>query len=253
MQFDKFFPANLLKFNAYVKVVKTLDDAIKIIKEKRLAWGEPCVVSYNTNTPTGIRRKVLFGIGSMDPNDPYFFNIEYDAEGNPHEQTELLERVQKIIDEWEEHGGFVVTSVKYSKTEAPNITDSEFTCGDLILGEAAIKKVTDSVSESSPELVTSGGVFKFIGNIVKALEDTINDISNEVDNVKTDVSILKRDVSVLKTHDASAFNSVVSDASLITVNAENKTIRIGLDVSAGFSEGFSTDKDNRICLMWHNF
>ena len=137
----KNFPANLLKFDSYIMVVDTLEAAIDVIKKKRLAYGQPAIVTYKSNSESTGKtlKRVLFGIGSMDPKDPYFFNIEYDSSGNPVEQSEIITKIEKIIDEWDKHGGFVQTSIKFSKIEPSNINDTEFLSGDIILGEASIK------------------------------------------------------------------------------------------------------------------
>ena len=211
MQPNKTFPANLLKFNAYIKVVDSLEAAIDVIKKKRLAYGEPCVVTYRTSPSMesfdGIFKKVVFGIGSMDPGEPYFFNVEYDKDGKPIEQTELLKEMEEIIKEWEEHGGFTTTAIKFSKTEPSNINDVEFSFGDIILGEASIKHVLDSVDKGSTDLVTSKGIYSFVNSLISSIETAVNNLNTKVNRVTKDVSTLKADVSALK-----------SEVSVIKVN-----------------------------------
>ena len=216
MQPNKMFPANLLKFNAYIKVVDSLEAAIDVIKKKRLAYGEPCVVTYRTSpsaeSSDGISKRVLFGIGSMDPSDPYFFNVEYDKDGKPVEQTELLEEMEEIIKEWEEHGGFTTTAIKFSKTEPSNINDVEFSFGDIILGEASIKRVLDSVDKDSNDLVTSKGIYDFVNSLISSIETAVNNLNTKVNRVTKDVSTLKAEVSTHK-----------SDVSVIKVNQNKLT------------------------------
>ena len=202
MQPNKTFPANLLKFNAYIKVVDSLEAAIDVIKKKRLAYGEPCVVTYRTSPSAEssgrISKRVLFGIGSLDSSDPYFFNVEYDKDGKPIEQTELLEKMGGIIKEWEEQGGFTNTAIKFSKTEPSNINDVEFSFGDIILGEASIKHVLDSVDKDSNDLVTSKGIYTFVNTLISLIETAVNNLNTEVNRITKDVSTLMTDVSALK-------------------------------------------------------
>lgn len=202
MQPNKTFPANLLKFNAYIKVVDSLEAAIDVIKKKRLAYGEPCVVTYRTSPSAEssgrISKRVLFGIGSMDSSDPYFFNVEYGKDGKPIEQTELLEKMGGIVKEWEEQGGFTNTAIKFSKTEPSNINDVEFSFGDIILGEASVKHVLDSVDKDSNDLVTSKGIYAFVNTLISSIETAVNNLNTEVNRITKDVSTLMTDVSALK-------------------------------------------------------
>lgn len=288
MQPNKMFPANLLKFNAYIKVVDSLEAAIDVIKKKRLAYGEPCVVTYRTSPSAEssgrISKRVLFGIGSMDSSDPYFFNVEYDKDGKPIEQTELLEKMGGIIKEWEEQGGFTNTAIKFSKTEPSNINDVEFSFGDIILGEASIKHVLDSVDKDSNDLVTSKGIYTFVNNLntevnritkdVSALMTDVSALKSEVfvikanqdklivdvSTLKSDVSVLTvkqnkldEDVSVLKAHDASAILSVVSDSSLITVVTADKVVKLDVDIEEGFSDSFIRNDEGKISLCWDKY
>lgn len=55
-------PANLLKINAYKKVQETYDDAVKILKDKHLVYGEPGVVEFKFKG----ENELLFGIGTID-------------------------------------------------------------------------------------------------------------------------------------------------------------------------------------------
>lgn len=202
MQPNKTFPANLLKFNAYIKVVDSLEAAIDVIKKKRLAYGEPCVVTYrispSAESSGRISKRVLFGIGSLDSSDPYFFNVEYDKDGKPIEQTELLEKMGEIVKEWEEQGGFTNTAIKFSKTEPSNINDVEFSFGDIILGEASVKHVLDSVDKDSNDLVTSKGIYAFVNTLISSIEKAVNNLNTEVNCITKDVSTLMTDVSALK-------------------------------------------------------
>lgn len=254
MQHNKTFPANLLKFNAYIKVTESLDAAIKVIKDKRLAYGEPCVVTYKDSSnkdpknPNGTLKRVVMGIGSMDPSDPYIIGVQYDKDGNPVSQDEINENMQKIIDEFIDKG-FTITSIKYSKTEEPNITDDDFSYGDIILGEGAVKHVLDAVDPDSKELVTSKGIYEFITNLLQALEEAVNTLSETVETIKSDVSTCKSsivtirsDVSTLKTQvskikvtqetlirDVSTLKNLVSviDASAIDASLNELYIRVG--------------------------
>jgi hypothetical protein len=284
------FPANLLKFNAYIKVVDSLEAAIDVIKKKRLAYGEPCIVTYkttpSTENPDGITKRVLFGIGSMDPKEPYFFNVEYGSDGKPIEQTEMLEKVEKIIDEWDKHGGFTVTAIKFSKTEPSNINDTEFAYGDIILGEASVKRVLNTVNKDSKDLVTSKGIYDFINTLIASLETAVNNLVTNMNTVTKDVSTLKDDVSVIKVKqnmlindvstlkdDVSALKvgqnrlmedvsilkaqdsllAVVSDTSLIKVDTISRVARISIDIEKAFSDSFMQDEEGKIALAWDKY
>lgn len=253
MQPNKTFPANLLKFNAYIKVVDSLEAAIDVIKKKRLAYGEPCVVTYRTSPSTEssgrISKRVLFGIGSLDSSDPYFFNVEYDKDGKPVEQTELLEKMGGIVKEWEEQGGFTNTAIKFSKTEPSNINDVEFSFGDIILGEASIKHVLDSVDKDSNDLVTSKGIYTFVNTLISSIETVVNNLNTKVNRITKDVSALMTDVSALKSEVfvikanqdklIADVSTLKSDVSVLTVKQnkldEDVSVLKAHDASAIFS------------------
>lgn len=229
----KNFPANLLKFDSYIKVVDTLEAAIDVIKKKRLAYGQPAIVTYKSNSESTGKtlKRVLFGIGSMDPKDPYFFNIEYDSSGNPVEQSEIITKIEKIIDEWDKHGGFVQTSIKFSKIEPSNINDAEFLSGDIILGEASIKRVLSKVSKTSTDLVTSKGIYTFINNLISSIETEINNLTTKVNYITKDVSTLKSDVSVIRINQ----NKIISDVSALksdvyTLKTDTSTLKDNVSV-----------------------
>lgn len=260
----KTFPANLLKFDAYLKVVDSLDAAIKIIKDKRLAYGQPAIVTYKGAAPDkedkskkssksskssdGTFKHVLMGVGSMDPNNPYIIGIQYDKDGNPINQEELNIEIMKIIDEFKDKG-FTITSLKYSKTEPSNINDTDFTYGDVILGEAAVKQVLNTVKPESKDLVTSKGIYDFITGLLQAITDTVNSLTETVTTLQTDVSSCKsglvtigKDVSTLKTEvskikvtqeelvsDVSALKGLVSvmDVSRIDASINDLYVKVG--------------------------
>ena len=248
------FPANLLKFNAYIKVTDSLEAAIKVVKDKRLAYGEPCIVTYNapivgddTSTnidtsknkgsqPLGVTRRILFAIGSMDPKNPYFFGLEYDKDGNPVDQADFDHEIMKIIDEFKEKG-FTITSIKYSKTEEPNINDTEFSYGDIILGEGAVKQVTEEVLENSKDLVTSEGIYEFVMRLIRTLEAKVNEVAEDVSVLKADVSTVKvtignviKSVKSLK-NDVSAIyvtiGSTVQDINTVKEDVSANTLIVG--------------------------
>lgn len=252
----KTFPASLLKFDAYLKVTDSLEAAIKVIKDRRLAYGQPCVVTYKeaapdnntsgktTKSSDGTLKHVVMGVGSMDPKNPYIIGIQYDKDGNPINQEELNAEIMKIIDEFKEKG-FTITSIKYSKTEQPNINDTEFSYGDIILGEGAVKQVKDEVLKKSKDLVTSKGIYEFVTGLLGALEEKVNGIVKDVSVLKADVSTmkvtigstvkdvssLKKDVSTIKT----TIGSVVRD-----MNAVKKDVSTCVTIVGEMSKDVST-------------
>jgi hypothetical protein len=253
----KTFPASLLKFDAYLKVTDSLEAAIKVIKDRRLAYGQPCVVTYKEAAPDdnnisgktskssdGTLKHVLMGVGSMDPKNPYIIGIQYDKDGNPVNQEELNAEIMEIIDEFKEKG-FTITSIKYSKTEQPNINDTEFSYGDIILGEGAVKQVKDEVLKKSKDLVTSKGIYDFVTRLLGVLEEKVNGIAKDVSVLKADVSTvkvtvgstvkdvstLKKDVSIIK----ATIGSLVHDMNAVKEDVSTCVIVVGemsKDVSA---------------------
>lgn len=164
----KSFPANLLKFNAYIKVTDDINAAVDVIRKKRLAYSEPCVATYKDKDDSQILH-VLFGIGSMDPDNPYFFGI-YPTESGYASIDQFMPKLQDIIDEFY---GKELTYLRYSPNEPSNLT-TEFAGGDITLGEAAIKHVADAIKKDSDGLATSADVYNFVTDLVEALEEEIN-------------------------------------------------------------------------------
>lgn len=258
----KTFPASLLKFDAYLKVTDSLEAAIKVIKDRRLAYGQPCVVTYKeaaldnnisgktTKSSDGTLKHVVMGVGSMDPKNPYIIGIQYDKDGNPVNQEELNAEIMKIIDEFKEKG-FTITSIKYSKTEQPNINDTEFSYGDIILGEGAVKQVKDEVLKKSKDLVTSKGIYDFVTRLLGILEEKVNGIASDISVLKADVSTvkvtigstvkdmssLKNDVSIIKTtigsmvHDMNTIKEDVSTCVIIVSEMSKDVSALHDDVS----------------------
>lgn len=114
------YPADLLKFNAWINVMGSFEEAIDIILQKKLVLGEPAVVPFNfTHADGNVTLELAFGIGSADPDHPYIkcsitndivneaIIIGEDEEGNPTSTTlaEILsgfitkEEAQRIIDQ----------------------------------------------------------------------------------------------------------------------------------------------------------
>lgn len=178
------FPANLLKFNAYIKVTNSLDDAIKVVQDKKLAYGQPCVVTYKSkkNTVGGKKtvQHILFAIGSMDPDKPYFVNV-YGEDGNYVSVDDLMPEIYKILEAFEGK-----TPVRIKIGSQPNVT-TKYKDGDIILGDAAIKRVTDIIEEKSGDLVTGNAVYNMFKNFNDALEIVINDILSRLDTVESDI------------------------------------------------------------------
>ena len=308
------FPANLLKFSTYLKVMDSLDSAVEVIRQKRLAYGEPCLVTYTDNEPDaeGSYRHVLFGIGSMSPDKPYYFGLYKNSDGVVCSLETLIRELKEIEEEF--HGkDFTTTSIKFSRTEEPNINDIEFTYGDIILGEAAVKGISEVVEEESEKLVTGGSVYEFVTDLLSKLEKKINikniiaDVSvckQDISTLQQDVSVMKlqivtlnnvaEDVSVLRNVDIVRINSDIqrldtsvvnigtrvvslesdvstlmhrdrteilainSDTSFIKVTSQGHIVTLGIDISSGFSEMFSSDNfmvdaSGKIRLSWNSY
>lgn len=308
------FPANLLKFSTYLKVMDSLDSAVEVIRQKRLAYGEPCLVTYTDNEPDaeGSYRHVLFGIGSMSPDKPYYFGLYKNSDGVVCSLETLIRELKEIEEEF--HGkDFTTTSIKFSRTEEPNINDTEFTYGDIILGEAAVKGISDVVEEESEKLVTGRSVYEFVADLLSKLEKKINikDVIADVSVCKQDISTLQQDVSVMKSQivmlnnvaedisvlrnidivrinsdiqrlDTSVVNigtrvvslesdvstlmhrdrteilAINSDTSFIKVTSQGHIVTLGIDMSSGFSEMFSSDNfmvdaSGKIRLSWNSY
>lgn len=95
------FPANLLKFDAYREVVDSLETAVDIVKKKRLAYGQPCVIAYKPKLGTiGVSNCILFAIGTMDPKNPYLLEVYYNSKGELIDAqsvyTELIAALEEI-------------------------------------------------------------------------------------------------------------------------------------------------------------
>lgn len=308
------FPANLLKFSTYLKVMDSLDSAVEVIRQKRLAYGEPCLVTYTDNEPDaeGSYRHVLFGIGSMSPDKPYYFGLYKNSDGVICSLETLIRELKEIEEEF--HGkDFTTTSIKFSRTEEPNINDIEFTYGDIILGEAAVKGISEVVEEESEKLVTGGSIYEFVTDLLSKLEKKINikDVIADVSICKQDISTLQQDVSVMKSQivtlnnvaedvsvlrnvdivrinsdmqrlDTSVVNigtrvvslesdvstlmhrdrteilAINSDTSFIKVTSQGHIVTLGIDISSGFSEMFSSDNfmvdaSGKIRLSWNSY
>lgn len=270
----KRFPANLLKFNAYIKVTDSIEDAIQVVRDKRLAYGEPCVVTYKNkdqNAPDGYSLHILFGIGTMDPDDPYFFGL-YDTGKSIVSVDEFMPQLQKIIDEFY---GKELTYIRYSVGETPTLT-TEFKGGNITLGEAAIKHVIDSVDKSSDCLVTSKAIYDFITTLLHSLEEEINaerrDTDNKIDDLNTavsentmkithlintvdtvseDVSTLKIRVGKLENDTSSYITGLVSDSSSVYIRVDSHTAHIGFDLENEFAENIHRNDDGKMSLFWN--
>lgn len=66
------YPADLLKFNAWKNPVENFEEAVRIIKEKKLVLGEPAVVPFKfTHADGSVTLELAFGIGSADVERPF--------------------------------------------------------------------------------------------------------------------------------------------------------------------------------------
>ena len=66
------YPADLLKFNAYIKPANSFEEACEIIKKKKLVLGEPAVVPFKyTNSDGTTSIELVFGIGSVESDRPF--------------------------------------------------------------------------------------------------------------------------------------------------------------------------------------
>lgn len=180
------FPGRLLKFDAYIKLTDSLNDAIKIIKDRRLAYGQPCIVTYKAkvNEQGKPVYHVLFGIGSMNPAEPYFVNV-YGDDGNYAPIDELMPTIYEILDAF---SGKLPVRIKVGNT--PNISDTQFKDGDIILGSAAIKQVIDSVKENSDNVVSSAAIYNLFKNFNDSLQETINSILENLNENNESISHL---------------------------------------------------------------
>lgn len=249
------FPASLLKFDAYIKVVDSLDAAVEVVKKKRLCYGQPCVVTYMKSSD-GTYKKILFAVGSMNPDEPFLFGLEKDDEGHFVDQEDLIKEMEELIEEFKTK--VITTSIKISTTEPINVNNESFTCGDLILGEGAIKRVIDNVSEDSTELVTSRGIYNFINSLYTNITRELNNINDELERVQSDVSTLYVKVTKLE-KDTSTLEhrpyveSVTSDSSFITVITVGKTVKLDANIEDAFSEDFMKGEDGKIHMAWNKY
>ena len=263
------FPANLLKFDAYIKVVDSLDAAVEVVKKKRLCYGQPCVVTY-IKSPDETFKRILFAVGSMNPDEPFLFGLEKDEEGHFIDQEDLIKEMERLIEEFKEK--FVITSIKISTTEPINVNKDDFTYGDLILGEGAIKRVIDNVSKNSTELVTSKGIYNFINSLYESITQELNNLDTKITDLRTDVSAnkveivkVKKDVSTLTNkvkrleQDTSTLahrtyvESITSDSSFITVVTVGKTVKLDVSINSIFSDDFMEGDDGKIHLAWNKY
>lgn len=66
------YPADLLKFNAWVTPVNNFETAVNVILQKKLVLGEPAVVPFKFMHSDGVETlELAFGIGSADVNHPF--------------------------------------------------------------------------------------------------------------------------------------------------------------------------------------
>ena len=284
----KRFPANLLKFNAYIKVTDSIEDAIQVVRDKRLAYGEPCVVTYKNedqNAPDGYSLHILFGIGTMDPDNPYFFGL-YDTGKSIVSVDEFMPQLQKIIDEFY---GKELTYIRYSATERPTLT-TEYSGGNITLGEAAIKHIVEAVKEDSTDLVTSKGVYNFVTTLIHELEEQINidrsrdesrindldasvsantirigrveekvssntiritRLENSVRDIRTDVNELMIKIGEIDVD--SYIKDIVPDSSAININIGSQIARIDLDLESVFSEDIHKNSEGKMALFWNSY
>lgn len=181
----KNFPANLLKFNAYVKVTENLDEAVRVIKNKRLAYGEPCVVTYKAGSDSEGKPifHVLFAIGSMKDDEPYLVNV-YGSDGGYAPIDEVMPVIYEIL---EKFGGRQPVRIKLGK--AVNVTD-EYRDGDIVLGDAAVKQVLETLDKDSMNLVTSKGIYDYFKNFADAIGETVVDLGQRLDIVDASIALL---------------------------------------------------------------
>lgn len=181
----KNFPANLLKFNAYVRVTKNLDEAVSVVKNKRLAYGEPCVVTYKAGSDSDGKPifHVLFAIGSMNDNEPYLVNV-YGSDGGYAPIDEVMPVIYEIL---EKFGGRQPVRIKLGK--AVNVTD-EYKDGDIVLGDAAVKQVLETLDKDSMDLVTSKGIYDYFKNFADAIGETVINLGQRLDIVDASIAQL---------------------------------------------------------------
>lgn len=249
------FPANLLKFDAYIKVVDSLDAAVEVVKKKRLCYGQPCVVTY-IKSPDETFKRILFAVGSMNPDEPFLFGLEKDDEGHFIDQEDLIKEMEELIEEFKDK--VVTTSIKISTTEPINVNKEEFTYGDLILGEGAIKRVIDNVSEDSTELVTSQGIYNFINSLYTNITNELNKVNTKLKKVQSDVSTLYIKVAKLEKDTSTLAHrpyveSITSDSSFITVITVGKTVKLDASIEGVFSEDFMKGDDGKIHMAWNKY
>lgn len=168
------FPANLLKFNTYMKKVSSLEDAASILRHKHLAFGEPGVVCYDKTNEEGHKSAhILFAIGSMDPENPYFYGLIADASTG--EVVTLEEILPELRDIEEEFGGKSHTEIRWTNNPEEVNLDSSFGDGNIVLGQAATMTVADSL-DASEGLTT----VYYVGSVKNQIDSSIEDLSDIV-------------------------------------------------------------------------
>lgn len=243
------FPASLLKFDAYIKLTDSLDDAIKVVKKRRLAYGQPCIVTYKAkvNEQGKPGYHILFAIGSMNPDEPYFINVYQEDNNNYVTIEELASEIYNIL---EEFSGKIPVRIKVGAQ--PNINETQFKDGDIILGGAAIKQVLDKVEENSDNLPTSAAVYKLFKTLSDSLGEIINGILENLNENNNSISHLNELVPVINKLDSSV------DALYITVGKHDSSINELYDIvedssdriySVAGGRGILVETENRVSTI----
>lgn len=126
-----FSSSNLTKYDAYRHIADNYDDAVRILKEKHLALGEPAVVSFYYPDKDDDNRQIMtmLGIGSMNGETETISRISNDS-------STIIENLQKKIDSIIEHTSRISISLSpsviFSDTDTiVNVSVSVDTAGDV--------------------------------------------------------------------------------------------------------------------------
>ena len=108
-------PSDSLKFSSYKTAVNSFDEAVEIIKNKNLVLGEPAVVPYYVVEDESRTIELVFGIGSIDRDNPFVFSsVEVDS---------LREKINEVEADLDSYKEICDSSIHSITEDVQNIKD----------------------------------------------------------------------------------------------------------------------------------
>ena len=142
-----FSSSNLTKYDAYRHIADNYDDAVRILKEKHLALGEPAVVSFYYPSKDDDNRQIMtmLGIGSMNGETETISRISNDS-------STIIYNLQKKIDSIIEHTSKISISLSpsviFSNTETiVNVSAYVDTSGEV--NEMTVYKNSEAITKTT--------------------------------------------------------------------------------------------------------